>query len=618
MMLRISFLAGAAVAACLVFVQPAAADGALFIAKAGSKSFYGWSMNTWPADKAQRIAKESCEEEAREQGYPSSQCRLSVTIKDKCFSVAKDDQTEVLTWALEVNRADSDRKAMASCARESRSCEISYSSCDMSDIQKCNGVPGAKASPAEAMAACARIIQSRNATAAQIGSAHYNRGVLFQDKGDLTAALDDYNKSIAAHPKDADAYFNRALIFERQKDLPRALADYTRSIELNPNLDDAYNNRGIVHLKADRPEDALRDFNKALELNPKSHKALNSRGELHLDNKDYDKALQDFMRAAEADPSYAPSFKNRGIAYFYLGDMDKAIESHTRAISLRPDYDEAFRHRGNAKRKMGHFQAALEDLTKAMQIDPADALYVKIRGDIYTDTSDWTPAIADYTKALEIDAKYDEAYRARGDAYRRMGEFERALADYTRAAEIDPKDPTYVKERGHVYRDMGEYGRAIEDYRRAVERKPDDVESLAALGYGQFYAGEYTAAAASFLRAIEREDNKYTMLFRAIARARNGEDAAAELEANAGRLKDRTWPYAVIEHLLGKRSPQATVDSASSDDERCEAHFYIGQLLLAKGATEDGLGRLKTSVQTCPKDFIEYHGALAELKRRGR
>jgi lipoprotein NlpI len=105
------------------------------------------------------------------------------------------------------------------------------------------------------------------------------------------------------------------------------------------------------------------------------------------------------------------------------------------------------------------------------------------------------------------------------------------------------------------------------------------------------------------------------MLFRYLARTRGGEEAKAELEANAGRLKTKEWPYAVTELYLSKRSPAATLDAASKPDDRCEAAFYIGQWYVLNGDAPHAVTVLKTVVDTCSKSFIEYRAAVAELKR---
>ena len=97
-----------------------------------------------------------------------------------------------------------------------------------------------------------------------------------------------------------------------------------------------------------------------------------------------------------------------------------------------------------------------------------------------------------------------------------------------------------------------------------------------------------------------------------------GEQGEAELEANTGRLKSKEWPYAVVELYVGKRSPSATLDAAIKPDDRCEAQFYIGEWHVLKGNVDEAQTALKAAVETCPRTFIEYTSAVAELKRLKR
>ena len=166
-----------------------------------------------------------------------------------------------------------------------------------------------------------------------------------------------------------------------------------------------------------------------------------------------------------------------------------------------------------------------------------------------------------------------------------------------------------------LYQLDGEYDRAIADAAKAAELAPKDAWRVAQLGRAQFSKGDFKAAAAELLRSLALNDSSYAMLFRYLARQRAGETGGAELEANAGRLKDKKWPYAVIEMYLGKRSPEATLDAAGKPDEKCEAQFYIGQWHILKGDQTAAAAPLKAAVDTCPKTFIEYTGAVVELKR---
>ena len=55
--------------------------------------------------------------------------------------------------------------------------------------------------------------------------------------------------------------------------------------------------------------------------------------------------------------------------------------------------------------------------------------------------------------------------------------------------------------------------------------------------------------------------------------------------------------------------------AAGKANEKCEAAFYAGEWQLARGNGVDAKASLQIARDTCPKAFVEYSGAVAELKR---
>ena len=70
-----------------------------------------------------------------------------------------------------------------------------------------------------------------------------------------------------------------------------------------------------------------------------------------------------------------------------------------------------------------------------------------------------------------------------------------------------------------------------------------------------------------------------------------------------------------MELFLGRKSLQAAEAAASKPEERCEAQFYIGEWQRLQHADAQAAKALQTAIDTCPKDFVEYRGAVEELKR---
>ena len=101
------------------------------------------------------------------------------------------------------------------------------------------------------------------------------------------------------------------------------------------------------------------------------------------------------------------------------------------------------------------------------------------------------------------------------------------------------------------------------------------------------------------------------------ARAANRLDTAgaAELAANAARLKSKDWPYPAIELLLGKQTAERTLAAASKPSEKCEANFYVGEWHLIRRDREQAYKMLQTAVDSCSKTFYEHDAAVTELQR---
>ncbi len=315
--------------------------------------------------------------------------------------------------------------------------------------------------------------------------------------------------------------------------------------------------------------------------------------------------------------------KNRGIAHVNRGnawrskrDYNRALEDYSEAIRLNRRDAIAYNNRGLVHEDTRQYDRAFADYDQAVRINPKYAFARSNRGDIYRIRGDYDRAIADYDHAIKLKGqRLQFALTGRGNAYHAKGDLDRALADFNEAIKINPRYAAAYVDRGLVYRARKEYGRAIAEFNEAIKVDPKFSGAYIDRGNAYFAQGDFAAAAADMLRVIEARDEVYPMLFRYLARTRSGHNATAELEANATRLKSKAWPYATIELYLGRRSPEATVDAAANASERCEAEFYIGEWHLARGEREQARPRLQKAIETCPKSYIEYIAAVAELKR---
>jgi hypothetical protein len=95
--------------------------------------------------------------------------------------------------------------------------------------------------------------------------------------------------------------------------------------------------------------------------------------------------------------------------------------------------------------------------------------------------------------------------------------------------------------------------------------------------------GVFEKAAADLLHVNDLKDDAHAMLWRYLALGHMGQDGAAELSANAARLKtNREWPQAVIDFYLGRRSLDEMRTAAGNGNDRCQSEFYAGEWLFLR------------------------------------
>jgi lipoprotein NlpI len=169
--------------------------------------------------------------------------------------------------------------------------------------------------------------------------------------------------------------------------------------------------------------------------------------------------------------------------------------------------------------------------------------------------------------------------------------------------------------RGEAYAAKGDRTRALADFEAALGLKPDVIKALRPLGMAWFGDGAF-ADAAELLRFSERDPDPYVVLYRFLARRRAGEDAAAELAANASQLKSKAWPYPLIELHLGERTPQAVIEiAAGRPQEHLEAHFQIAQWHILRCEPAQARASLRLVAARYPHHLAECTIARADLKR---
>lgn len=122
-------------------------------------------------------------------------------------------------------------------------------------------------------------------------------GAAFEEKGQLTEAMAEYNRAIELDPRNTNAYYNRASLYQKQGKPEAAFADFNKIIEINPNYSQSYYGRGLIYDGQGQRDKAIAEYTKAIENNAYSGFAYLKRAVAYNSKGEYRKALDDARKA---------------------------------------------------------------------------------------------------------------------------------------------------------------------------------------------------------------------------------------------------------------------------------------------------------------------------------
>ena len=213
-------------------------------------------------------------------------------------------------------------------------------------------------------------------------------------------------------------------------------------------------------------------------------------------------------------------------------------------------------------------------------------------------------------------------YSNRGSAYQSKGDNDRAIADYNEAIRLDPKYAFAYNNRGNAYRAKGDNDRAIADYNEAIRLEPKYMTAYFNRGLANLLAGALPKALADLNQASALDPKyAYAALWLDLVGLRN--NVPSRLSQAISTIDMTTWPAPVIRMFLGQMTAAAVLAAADDPDAKkkkgqvCEANFFIAELALRQGAKDEAARLFRMAADDCPKNFVEWSAANAELKALG-
>jgi tetratricopeptide (TPR) repeat protein len=384
-------------------------------------------------------------------------------------------------------------------------------------------------------------------------------------KGDLAAAIADYDKALSINPTYAEGFASRASAKEKKGDLDGALADNNKALALDAKNANYFISRGELKIHQKDLDGAVLDFTQAIvlvptEFDPTNTSAYLDRGLAQHQKGDLKGAIADYVQAisppssadtgmnhemADANkkiadnPSDPWALASRAGTKAATGDVAGAIADYTQAIALDPNNskranDYFFASRGELKSKKSDIVGAISDFNEAIALDPKKAPPYWQRGKTRAKEGDLVGAIADFSQAIALDSKKAGFYASRADAKLRQNDFDGAISDYDLAIAIDSSNARLFTGRGQVKDKKGDSKGAVADYTEAITLDPQDGHAYAYRGRSKATAGDWDGAISDCDKALEWDPAlSIAYYYRGLAKDNKGDHEGAVADYNA-------------------------------------------------------------------------------------
>jgi tetratricopeptide (TPR) repeat protein len=143
-------------------------------------------------------------------------------------------------------------------------------------------------------------------------SAHYNLGLIHQQRGELDAARERFERAVQIDDDEIDAHYQLARIARRQKRLTDAIRNFEQVVSRDPShaQHEVWREVGATYIAASQFEDARNALERFLERRPSDPEALYLMGRAHAGLGHQREAASSMQACIEAVKT-APAYKYR-------------------------------------------------------------------------------------------------------------------------------------------------------------------------------------------------------------------------------------------------------------------------------------------------------------------
>ena len=208
-------------------------------------------------------------------------------------------------------------------------------------------------------------------------SAYENLADVYRDQNRFTEAIDISRKALRVFPNDGRIYTSLSWFYSLADRSDEAIQAAQAGIRFLPNEYMAYTNLCRAYNDAKKPDMAIRECNNALKRNPKDGetyfylaRAYDLTGKTDEATIYYKQAVAGLVEHTKNNPDSPDGFYLLGNAYFADNQREKAIDAYEKCLELSPRFVKARYNIAIIQLRQKNKTAALEQYNRLLTLDP--------------------------------------------------------------------------------------------------------------------------------------------------------------------------------------------------------------------------------------------------------
>lgn len=342
---------------------------------------------------------------------------------------------------------------------------------------------------------------------------YFVEGALLEMKGNIAAAILEYQEALAIDPQPGIHYAMSKGYLKLNK-LPQAIKHAQQAVEMDKDDVDFNYLLAQTYVIAGVPDSAAVVFEKIIDLDSTNYQAYYSLGNIYEAEKPL-KALSVYNKMIEkTGPQWDVLLKIAELNE-RMGNVDETVATLEKLVGLNPSDLKLQKLLIESYIKTDKFDKALSKIDETLQLYPNDPNLIEYRANTYIQTGKWEKGADDYRQLIDdenvpYESKLGIGRAFLGEAYEDSTLFPVAKEIFE-AIDADTSDWQVDVILAEIHSGEGDDSTAVKYLKDAAENASWNVEIWMRLGGLLFDTGRYVDAAAEMEEAVELFPNEFVL-----------------------------------------------------------------------------------------------------------